>query len=221
MRSFKLMGVIFLAVMVIIAGFGYRYYNSPAYSLIRIARAVEAHDQRNFDKYVDRPTLSANLADDLVNFTSSMIERKQQKEGGEDNSAKANMARMMAEAMKPKMIEEIDQAIVKLVEQPDTAKQTTGKPKTKKRDDNILSLLNVDDDFKELRPGDVTVKTVGDSTYLVALSDKKEGKERVQLSGTMHKQDGVWRLTDVNYLEYILTRHGLGKSGDEKKPENN
>ena len=110
-----MMGVIFLIVMVVIAAFAYRYYSSPAYTLTRIARAVEGHDQRTFDKYVDRETLSANLADDLVNFTSSMIEQKHQKEGGEDNSAKANMARMMAEAMKPRMVVEIDQAIVQLV----------------------------------------------------------------------------------------------------------
>ena len=217
MRGYKAMGIIFLLVMAAIALLGYRYYKSPGYALTRIARAMEAHDQRNFDKYVDREKLSANLADDLVSFTSSMIDRKYSKESGDEKKdSHAGMARMMAEAMKPRMIAEIDQAILKLVEPPDTAGQEGGKPRPKKKFSDILSLLSIEGDFSDLKPGDVTVEVHGDSTYLAAMNDKKEGKKQIPLTGTMKKQDGVWRLTDVDYLEYIMSKHGFDKSGDEK-----
>lgn len=60
-------GIVFCAVCVVAFWYFAYYTKTPEYSVQMIAKAVTEHDVNSFNKYVDRPKLSDDLADTLIN----------------------------------------------------------------------------------------------------------------------------------------------------------
>lgn len=103
-------------LLVVVAAGGFWYWQikvkgSPSYALHQAAEAAENHDLQQFKKYVDVEGVSERLVDDVVSqateqtTASSAAERLGQ-----------NLGRGLAELMKPRLAEEVQDGIERFVE---------------------------------------------------------------------------------------------------------
>ncbi|HYR09873.1 MAG TPA: DUF2939 domain-containing protein [Longimicrobium sp.] len=107
------------ALVLVAAGGGWTYYRgTPQYSLKQAANAVREHDREAFQKYVAVDSVVAGTVDELV--ARGMEEARKEAEGQEGFAALgAELAGTLVQGLKPMLVSELRDGILKGVEKGD------------------------------------------------------------------------------------------------------
>ena len=106
-------GVWLLAALGVGTGGWYLWSGTVYYSLYQIQRAVKTHDRYLFEKHVDVQTLSRRTIDAFFNTTIDAVSHQDQEMA---ETIGVGIGRAIGEMWKPRLTEELGQAILRAVE---------------------------------------------------------------------------------------------------------